>query len=270
MEDTNVVEHPQEQIITNAQGAQTIQNERKIDIVTKKYIDGIKAMEQFNVVEHPQEQTLLSNEQETSQEPDTLSSNNTQMITDDEFWSHLLNNIDKIKNFTEYLLQQFGTKEACNRFDIGNVIEFVICDSIHNDKFQIVELPNAKRYDLEIVDYKKLSIKYSSSGDITLHNSNSCINTDLDMKDTILLTPDKLYLITSSELKKMNIDINDYVTNKGDSLKLKRKILTQLQQINYNYIYDINIKHDKDTCLNRLCSKVFYEQVKKEYTNSLL
>ena len=131
--------------------------------------------------------------------------------------------------------------------------------------FDISELPNAKRFDVNIYTYKKLSIKYSSSGDITLHNSNSTINKDMEMKDTILLTPDKLYLITKSDLIKNNININDYIKNHGDSLKLKRKILTELKNKNYHYIYDINIIHDKYNCKNRLCSKVFYSQVMKEY-----
>jgi len=179
--------------------------------------------------------------------------------------------LNLLKSPIEYLLEQFGTKEPCNRFDVGNSIEFIIGDYIKSCGFKVLELPNAKRFDIYIYNYKKLSIKYSSTGDITLHNSNSSINKDIDMKDTILLTPDKLYLITNTELCKnnINININDYTKNTGDSLKLKRKILKELEKKNYPYIYDINIKHNKKEGKNRLCSKIFYSKFNEEYKLSL-
>jgi hypothetical protein len=152
-------------------------------------------------------------------------------INDEEFWNGLIMlDINSLKNPIEYLLEQFGTKEHCNRFDVGNTIEFIIGDYIKYCGFKVLELPNAKRFDIDIDNYKKLSIKYSSTGDITLHNSNSSINKDIEMKDTILLTPEKLYLITNTELCKNNININDYTKNTGDSLKLKRKILKELEK----------------------------------------
>ena len=87
------------------------------------------------------------------------------------------------------------------------------------------------------------------------------------MKDTMLLTPAKLYLITNNELCRHNININEYIQNKGDSLKLKRAILKVLQENNYPYIYDMNIIHDRKKCKNRLCSRVFYSQFVKEYNS---
>jgi hypothetical protein len=152
-----------------------------------------------------------------------------QCSNDEEFWQGLIMlDLNLLKSPIEYLLEQFGTKEPCNRFDVGNSIEFIICDYIKSCGFKVLELPNAKRFDIDIDNYKKLSIKYSSTGDITLHNSNSSINKDINMKDTILLTPDKLYLITNTELCKINININDYIKNTGDSLKLNRIMLKEL------------------------------------------
>ncbi len=190
--------------------------------------------------------------------------------SDREIWDILMrHDITNLKKPIEYLLHEFGTSEPCNRFDVGNSIEFIICDYIESCGLQVLELPNAKRFDLDIPNYKKLSIKYSSTGDITLHNSNSCINTDLEMKDTILLTPDGFYLLTDEEFKKNNINITDYIQNNGDSLKLKRKLLKELHKVKYPYIYNINIQHDKPMCKNRLCSKVFYKEFMKEYTESI-
>lgn len=188
-----------------------------------------------------------------------------QCSNDQDFWNGLMINPNNLRKPIEYLLKEFGTKEPCNRFDVGNTIEFIIGDYIKSCGFEVSELPNAKRFDIDIQNYKRFSIKYSSIGDITLHNSNSCINKDVEMKDTILLTPDKLYLISITELHKYNINVMDYIKNAGDSLKLKRKFLTELKNKNYSYIYDINIKHNKKECKNRLCSKIFYKEFTKEY-----
>ena len=80
-------------------------------------------------------------------------------------------NLKLLKCPIKYLLKQFGTSEPCNRFDVGNSIEFIIGNYIKCCGFKVLELPNAKRFDIEILNYKKLSIKYSSTSDITLHNS---------------------------------------------------------------------------------------------------
>ena len=95
-------------------------------------------------------------------------------FTDKNFWDLFISqNPHKMKNLIEYILEEFGTFKQCNRFDIGNSIEFIINDYMQNMGLEITELPNASRIDVDICNYKKLSIKYSSSGDIKLHNSNS-------------------------------------------------------------------------------------------------
>ena len=165
----------------------------------------------------------------------------------------------------EYLLLEFGTKEPCNRFDVGNSIEFIVSELLTESGLDVSELPNAKRVDLNIKNYGSLSIKYSSTGDITLHNSNSCLNKDEHMTDLILLTMNKIYLITNKEVKKNNINLPDYLKNTGDSLKLKRSILKKLNDNNYPFIIDFNLDVDKEKCKNRLTSKVFYSKFSEEY-----
>ena len=71
--------------------------------------------------------------------------------------------------------------------------------------------------------------------------------------------------ITKSELIKHNIVLKNYLINAGDSLLLKRTILTQLERNNYPYIIDVNLDVDKSKCKHRLCSKVFYNRVREEY-----
>jgi len=181
----------------------------------------------------------------------------------------LLNNKQKLKtkkNKIEYLLNEFGTKEPCNRFDVGNCIEYILRELLNDCGLEVQSLPNAKRIDINIIRYGCLSIKYSSVGDITLHNSNSCINKDVSFTDTLLMTCDKIYLVTDKSLLKNNIDINEYLKNTGDSLKLKRSILTKLEKNNYPYIIDFKLNINKNTCKNRLTSKLFYEKMSEEYS----
>lgn len=180
----------------------------------------------------------------------------------------LLNNKQKLKdkkNKIEYLLNEFGTKEPCNRFDVGNCIEYILCELLNDCGLEVRSLPNARRIDLDIIKYGCLSIKYSSVGDITLHNSNSCINKDEKFTDTLLMTCNKIYLITNKSLIKNKININEYLKNTGDSLKLKRSILTKLEKNNYPYIIDFKLNVNKNTCKNRLTSKLFYEKMTEEY-----
>lgn len=192
---------------------------------------------------------------------------NTYCISDLDLFI-LLNNKKKLKNKKEkleYLLNEFGTKEPCNRFTVGNCIEFILYELFNECGLEVQSLPNARRIDLNIAKYGGLSIKYSSVGDITLHNSNSCINRDVSFTDTLLMTCDNIYLITNKSLLKYEIDINKYLKNTGDSLKLKRTILKELKQKNYPYIIDFKLNIDKDTCKNRLTSKLVYEKVNEEF-----
>jgi hypothetical protein len=193
-------------------------------------------------------------------------------ISDLQFFNKLKNNYKILllkKNKIEYLLNEFGTKEYCNRFDVGNCIEFIICEILNECGLEVDELPNAKRIDLNIKRYKKISIKYSSIGDITLHNSNSCINKDENMTDMLLITCNKIYLLTQNCLIKNKINIKEYLKNTGDSLKLKRKILKKIENINYPYIINFNININKKECKNRLTSKLFYKKMTEEYNKKI-
>ena len=101
--------------------------------------------------------------------------------------------------------------------------------------------------------------------DITLHNSNSCINKDENFNDTLLMTPDKIYILTKKSLIDNKININEYLKNTGDSLKLERSILKKIEKSKYPYIIDFKLKIDKKVCKNRLTSRLFYEKMTEEY-----
>jgi hypothetical protein len=179
------------------------------------------------------------------------------------FWNELLKT-DKndFEEFCKFILEEFGTYLACNRFDIGNSIEYATADMIiKKSGFHVEKLPNAIRYDLNVCDYGLLSVKYSSSGNIKLHNSLGS-NKDMTVKNTLIITPKKLYLIIIELINDMEINIKDYLKDCGDSLELKRAFLTILEKNKYPYICNIDIEVNKKTCKNRSCSEVFYKYVK--------
>lgn len=199
------------------------------------------------------------------------------LLDDRRVWTSIKNNKNKefFRKKIKYLLSEYGTKHQCNRFDVGNSIEFIMADMITDSgNLKAKELPNARRIDLQLYNENKyrniydLSIKYSSVGDITLHNSNSCINTDFSVQNLLLLTNKYIFLITPDMLYENNCDIEDYLHNSGDSLKLKRKLVTKLEKGLYPYkthfLLDINERK------NKLCSRVFYEKFSNDFEKSLV
>lgn len=190
----------------------------------------------------------------------------------DELWNTIQKNknlLQKSENLMKYILNEFGSSEPCNRFDVGNAFEFIMADFLKLCNFKINELPNAKRVDICINNCYKLSIKYSGSGDIKLHNSNNSANKDMSMNDTLLITPSKLYLLSKKNIEEKKLKLKDYLQDRGDGLSLKRSLLKDLENKNFKYSIDINLKVDKKNCKNRLCSKLFYEFVKNEYNSKL-
>lgn len=185
-------------------------------------------------------------------------------LTDDIFWTKFSDsNLNNLERHISYVLKKYGTSLRCNRFVVGNVIEKLIINEIKKvlDKNNIIPLPNENRFDVDIEGYKKFSIKYSRIGNITLHNSNSIINRDVNFRDSIIITPKKIYFITTEILEKTRLNIDDYLINKGDSLKLKRTFLTHLDKNGYPYVRNIQITHDKNTCEHKSASDIVYMDV---------
>ena len=174
-------------------------------------------------------------------------------------------NFDDFEGFVKFLLKRYGTKINVNRFDIGNSIELCLADLLINNGIETIGHHNSPRIDISI-ENNNFSIKYSSSGNIKLHNSNNSLNNDLNFTDLLLLTPDKLWIITNESLQEYSINIKeDYLINTGDGLSLKRSLLTKLKKKNYKYLINIDIKINKKLCENKYCFKTFYERARKEY-----
>tara|TARA_B100001142_G_C14276303_1_gene632983 strand:+ start:268 stop:975 length:708 start_codon:yes stop_codon:yes gene_type:complete len=190
-------------------------------------------------------------------------------ISDDILWQNLLEGratyLQDFQDKARYILKNYGTSLPCNRFDVGNSLEFLLGDYIRNCGMTVDQLPNAKRIDITVNQTYGLSIKYSSSGDIKLHNSNNCVNTDMCMTNLILMTPEKVYLITNENLADHGINVNDYLKNTGDALSLKRNILTQFRKTDFPYNFDIDFKIEKSECEHKSCAEVFYRQAMADF-----
>lgn len=183
-------------------------------------------------------------------------------LDDDKFWS-LFNkaSMNIFEKRCKYMFIEFGTTNRCNRFDVGNCIEFFLSDVIESIGLSVKTEPNASRIDLVIKEYCSISVKYSSTGNIKLHNSLGQ-NKDMKVCKTLVIKPNMIYLISSELLKKYNIDIKNYLINTGDGLSLKNSLITYLNKIGYKYCKKINIGVDKNLCKHRMCSQVIAQHVK--------
>ena len=186
------------------------------------------------------------------------------------------NFVDKLKNQdkTEYkklmvhLLEEYGTALHCNRFAIGNCHEYAIEDLVRATGLTVQNLQNEKRYDLNIKEFGYLSIKYSSTGDIKLHNSNNVSNKDMSMVDTLLVTPTHWWVLTGEEMNKVGVDVKNYLKNTDDGLQLKRTILTELGKKEYPHVFAHCIEVDKKKCKHKETSRVFYDAIKEQLAAS--
>jgi hypothetical protein len=183
----------------------------------------------------------------------------------DHFWDKIeKQNKDKFKTMMKYLLEEYGTGLHCNRFTIGNCHEYAIEDLINDTGLKAKINQNEKRTDIYIEGFRNISIKYSSTGAIKLHNSNNCSNSDMSMVDTILVTPTEWWFLAPEEIEKVGISLTDYLENTGDGLQLLRKILKELKNKNYPYKFECVIGADKTKCKNNEIARPFYEIVKSK------
>ena len=184
-------------------------------------------------------------------------------ITLDTFWD-ILKTQDKteFKKLMKFLLEEYGTALHCNRFAIGNCHEYAISDLIRETSLETEVLQNAKRIDINIKGFRKFSIKYSSGGNVKLHNSNNSINTDVSMVDTLLVTPTRWWFLTQPEIEKLDIILKDYLKNTGDGLELTSGIFTILKTKGYPYMFDFDIGADKTCCKHAEINRIIYDAVK--------
>jgi hypothetical protein len=181
-----------------------------------------------------------------------------------------LKNQDKTeyKKLMLHILEDYGCALHCNRFAIGNCHEYAIEDIVRATGLTVQNLQDAVRVDLNIKEFGRISIKYSSTGDIKLHNSNNVANKDMSMVDTLLVTPTDWWILTTAEMAKVGLDVKEYLKNSGDGLQLKRTILTELTKKKYPHRFAHSIEIEKKKCKNKETSRVFYDFIKSQLASS--
>lgn len=183
---------------------------------------------------------------------------------------HKLKTQDKTeyKRLMLHLLEDYGTSLYCNRFAVGNCHEYAIEDLVRATGLTVENLQNSERVDLNIKEFGRLSIKYSSTSDIKLHNSNNSSNKDMSMVETLLVTPTHWWILTMEEMEKVGVNVKDFLKNTGDGLQLKRSILTELSRKNYPHVFAHSIEVDKKKCKHKETSRVFYDAIKAQLVPS--
>jgi hypothetical protein len=194
----------------------------------------------------------------------TMADNTVGFQDIEHFWSLFVGLSDKsFVRYAKHFFTEYGTSRPCNRFDIGVCIEYALTEMLRtNDTFVVEEMSDAKRYDICIEGHGCISIKYSSKGNIRLHNSMG-ENTDVSIKDTFIITPKEIILLHCATIKDMGIDIDTYIINNTEALILKRSLLTVLRENQYKYIRKIDIECDKKKCLNKSCAWVVFQDAKR-------
>ena len=117
---------------------------------------------------------------------------------------------------------------------------------------------HAKRIDAKIDDVGEISLKYSSGGNVTLHNVRSGINADFHVHPTIVLRPNGMYFLLEEELKKCTIELKDYLVDAKSSLELKQSIFKAIETHAPVLFIPLVIRSFKKECLRKNCFEVIY------------
>lgn len=159
---------------------------------------------------------------------------------------------------TYYILKEYGASLPCNRFAIGNTIELFFVDVVRDTGRNAVSNMEAKRIDVTVDGLEPFSIKYSTSGNIKLHNSLG-ENRDRTMVNTLLITPDQWWFLDIASMAEHGVDYKVFLKDVADGLELKRSILAELKTKQYPHVIavDLGLK-DENKCKNRSTAELLY------------
>jgi hypothetical protein len=162
---------------------------------------------------------------------------------------------------THYMLKKFGNGLPCNRFATGTVNELLVRDFICKTGLRAVSNMQAKRIDMTVEGLVPFSIKYSSGGNIKLHNSLGA-NRDTTMVNTLLITPEHWWFLDIAEMAAVGVDYKEYLKEVADGLELKRTILTKLASKGYAHCMEVDLGlDDGEACENQSTADVFYAHI---------
>jgi hypothetical protein len=187
----------------------------------------------------------------------------------DDLWSFLVSNEPARRTFNkrvEYILNQFGTALSCNRFAIGECIEYAATDLLNEIGIRAEAVSSEKRIDIRINNVAGLtaiSSKYVSTGNhVILYNAQRTVATDMTLHPTLLFLANEWWLLIPSVIEKLGVSIKEYLKNTTDSVQLSFKMLASLRRLNYPYCLAHAIAYDKESCPKKATSEVLYRIVK--------
>lgn len=198
------------------------------------------------------------------------------MISVSDFWnSVMVAKKDSWLQIVEFMLNQFGTALHCNRFAVGEVIEYASRDLLGGLGVDVKCIPSAARIDMEVcniegitgISSKFVSTKGSDSkSHVVLHNSQRTAATDTTLHPTLLFLMDEWWFLDPKLIKSLGIDVNQYIKNTSDSVHLKFTILDELRKKNYPYCLKQSISYNKEKCPRKATSELTY-LILKDYLN---
>lgn len=172
----------------------------------------------------------------------------------DAFWiklstadkSHMVRNI-------ELYLWNYGTSLPCNRFDVGNSIELEFTRFVQSIGSTARHTTHATRTDVDIEGVGAVSLKYSSGGNVTLHNVRSGVNKDFALHPTIVLRPEGLYLLETTMMAAASMDVKDYLRDDKSSLTMKGVVFADIRRKANHLHIPLVIRTFKKECLAKNC-----------------
>jgi hypothetical protein len=208
--------------------------------------------------------------------PALLANTHTMSITQEKisvekFWKQVVEgNKTEWLHVVEYILNKFGTALSCNRFAVGEVIEFATKDYMINLGVDAKCVPSATRIDMvcNIEGLDGISSKFVSSrgkdtkGHVVLHNAQRTTATDTTLHPTLLFLLDEWWFLEPKYIKQLGIEVSDHIKNTGDSVQLKFTLLPQLREKNYPYVLKQTISYDKESCPRKATSELTYKILK--------
>ena len=166
----------------------------------------------------------------------------------------------------EFVLNTFGTALSCNRFAVGEVVEYATTEFLRSIGVDAVCLASEARIDVRVnnvAGVSGISSKLVTTGThVVLSNSQRKTATDLTLHPTILFLEKEWWFLDPATIASHGVDYKPYIKNTGDSVQLSFKLLTELRTKGYPYRMDHKLNYDREACERKATSEVLFQMVK--------
>jgi hypothetical protein len=166
----------------------------------------------------------------------------------------------------EFVLNTFGTALSCNRFAVGEVVEYATTEFLRSIGVDAVCLASVARIDVRVNNVAGVSGISSklvtTGGHVVLSNSQRTTATDLTLHPTILFLEKEWWFLDPVTIVSLGVDYKPYIKNTGDSVQLSFKLLAELRTKGYPYRLEHTLKYDRGACERKATSEVLFQMVK--------